>query len=43
MWAYFIEHGLRATEAELAEVRGLLGRDPRGYESWVTEIVEQWV
>lgn len=43
MWAYFIEHGLRATDDELAETRTLLGRDPRGYESWVAEIVEQWV
>lgn len=43
MWAYFIEHGLRSTEGELAEVRSLLGRDPRGYENWVTEIVELWV
>lgn len=43
MFAHFIEHGLRATDEELTDTRTLLGRDPRSYASWVTEIVEQWV
>ncbi len=43
MFAHFIEHGLRATDEEVAEVSALLGREPRSYESWVGEVAAQWV
>ena len=42
MWEYFIDHGLLAREDEVDRVRTLLGREPRGYESWVREVAAAW-
>lgn len=43
MLAHFVEHGLLATDEEVAEVSKLLGRPPRTYESWVGEVAADWV
>jgi len=43
MLAHFVEHGLLATDEEVAGVSALLGREPRSYESWVGEVAADWV
>lgn len=42
MFAYFQEHGLRASEEELAGLTALLGRPPRSFESFVAETAPAW-
>jgi uncharacterized protein YbjT (DUF2867 family) len=42
MFAHFQEHGLRATDEELAELEGLLGRPPLSYDSFVAELASEW-
>jgi len=42
MYEHFIEHGLVATAQEIETCRQFLGRQPRSYESWVTEVAKTW-
>lgn len=42
MFAYFQEHGLKASEEEVAELTRLLGRPPRSFEDFVAEIAPGW-
>ena len=39
MYEEFQEHGLRASDADLADTRALLGREGRKYEEWAEESV----
>ncbi|MFW6089964.1 MAG: SDR family oxidoreductase [Gemmatimonadota bacterium] len=43
MYRHFIEHGLLATDDDLAGMRQLLGRHPTSYKKWVTETAERWM
>ncbi len=43
MYRHFIEHGLLATEDDLAGTRQLLGRHPKSYGKWVAETAERWM
>jgi uncharacterized protein YbjT (DUF2867 family) len=40
MYEEFQKHGLRASDADLADTRALLGREGRRYEEWVVATVE---
>jgi uncharacterized protein YbjT (DUF2867 family) len=42
MYAHFQEHGLQATDEELAELEGLLDRVPRSFDSFVAELASEW-
>ena len=42
MFAYFQEHGWKASEEEVAELTRLLGRPPRSFEDFVAEIAPGW-
>jgi uncharacterized protein YbjT (DUF2867 family) len=42
MFAYFQEHGLMASEEEVAELTRLLGRPPRSFEDFVAEVAPGW-
>jgi uncharacterized protein YbjT (DUF2867 family) len=42
MYDYIQRHGLGAAPGELAQVRALLGRVPRTYESFVAELAPAW-
>ena len=42
MYRHFQQHGLVATEAELAELRRVLGREPRRFEDFVAEVAPSW-
>jgi hypothetical protein len=42
MFAHFQEHGLKASEEEVAELTRLLGRPPRSFEDFVAEIGPGW-
>ncbi len=42
MFAHFQEHGLKATDEELAELEGLLDRPPRSFDSFVAELALEW-
>lgn len=43
MYRHFIEHGLLASEDDLAGTRQLLGRHPKSYRKWVNETAERWM
>jgi uncharacterized protein YbjT (DUF2867 family) len=42
MFAYFQEHGLKASEEEVEVVTRLLGRPPRSFDEFVAEIAPGW-
>ena len=42
MFAYFQEHGLKATHEEVGQLTMLLGRPPRSFEGYVAEMAESW-
>lgn len=42
MYDHFLKHGLKATDDDHAQTQEILGRAPRGYESFVREVAE-WV
>jgi uncharacterized protein YbjT (DUF2867 family) len=42
MFAYFQEHGLKASQEEVDELTRLLGRPPRSFEDFVAEIAPGW-
>lgn len=42
MFAHFLEHGLRATEEDLALQARALGHAPRRFDDFVVETVEMW-
>jgi uncharacterized protein YbjT (DUF2867 family) len=42
MFQYFQEHGLRATQADLALQQRLLHHPPRGFEAFVRELAPAW-
>lgn len=42
MYRHFIEHGLLASEEDLALTRQLLGRHPKSYKQWVSDVAERW-
>lgn len=42
MFAYFQEHGLKASEEEVEAVTRLLGRPPRSFDEFVAEIAPGW-
>ena len=42
MYRHFQEHGLRATEEELAALAGVLGRPPRRFEDFAAETATGW-
>jgi hypothetical protein len=39
MYDYFQQHGLAATNKELATLTDVLGRAPRSYDAFVAEVV----
>lgn len=43
MYRHFIEHGLLASEDDLAGTRQLLGRHPKSYRKWVNETAQRWM
>jgi uncharacterized protein YbjT (DUF2867 family) len=43
MYKQFQEKGFIATDEELEQTRGILGKDPRRYENFVKEISGQWI
>ena len=42
MYRHFQEHGLLAGEAELDQVRDILGREPRSFDDFATETAARW-
>ncbi|HKY60370.1 MAG TPA: NmrA family NAD(P)-binding protein [Gemmatimonadota bacterium] len=42
MYRLFQEHGLVASEAELDQVRDILGREPRSFDDFATETAARW-
>ncbi len=42
MYRHFQEHGLVATEEELAQTRDLLGREPRSFDDFAAETAVRW-
>jgi uncharacterized protein YbjT (DUF2867 family) len=42
MYRRFQEHGLVATEEELARIRDLLGREPRAFDDFAAETATRW-
>lgn len=42
MYRFFQEKGLRATEAELDEIRRVLGREPRRFDDFAAETAARW-
>ncbi len=40
MFAYFLKHGLLATQAEIDEITKVLGHAPRGYEAFIKEALQ---
>ncbi len=42
MYRHFQQHGLAATEAELAELRAVLGREPRRFEDFAAATALSW-
>lgn len=42
MYRHFIQHGLLATDDELARCEEVLGHPPRAFEAFVTEAVARW-
>ena len=42
MYRHFQEHGLVATEAELDQVRDILGREPRSFDDFAAETAARW-
>lgn len=42
MYQYFQQHGLLASEEELAQQEAIVGHPPRSFDAFVTELVEAW-
>jgi hypothetical protein len=42
MYRRFQEHGLVASEEELAQMRDLLGREPRAFDAFAAETATRW-
>jgi len=42
MYRHFQEHGLAATEAELDQVRDILGHEPRSFDGFADETAARW-
>ena len=42
MYRHFIQHGLLASEEDLALTAQLLGRHPRSYKQWVNAVAQRW-
>jgi uncharacterized protein YbjT (DUF2867 family) len=42
MYRHFQEHGLAATEAELDQVRDILGHEPRSFDGFAGETAARW-
>jgi uncharacterized protein YbjT (DUF2867 family) len=39
MFQHFVDHGLLATQAEIAELAALLGHEPRSYEAFLRDVL----
>jgi uncharacterized protein YbjT (DUF2867 family) len=42
MYAFFQEHGLKATATDIERLTALLGHAPRGFEAFAAETAKQW-